>query len=543
MVEHIESLLIAAVRELGHDYPSDVVVSEPPHHVASDYAVNVALQLARATKGNPRELAEQVKEKLMASGEFSSIDIAGPGFLNLHLDDAVFTRALADLLSRESLAGKPTDNPQKVVVEFVSANPTGPLHIGNARGGPIGETISRALEARGHTVHRDFYVNDIGGQARKFALSILHYYKLAFGQESEFPEGGYPAPYIQELASQIAEAEGESLLTLDGEEQIEAMRKTSIACMVQHMRATCDRMGITFTTWSPQSELETSGRATATLELLKEKDAILEKDGAIWLKSGIQDEDRETVLVKSDGTYTYFLDDTAFYRMKLEEWGNDTSVCVLGANHSGHIPRMQASMAALGLDPKRYQGTLYQQVQLKEGAERIKMSKREGNFVTADEVLDQVPRDVFTWFMLSKAAETHLDFDLQLAKDTSEKNPIYYVQYAHARIHSIIARAGEVPTDVSPVPLNAEERALVRHLSAFPHMVSEVAETFRTNLIPAYLYELATRYHHFYAHHRVMADEPAVFAQRLALSKYTASVLREGLKLMNIEAMEQMGRE
>jgi arginyl-tRNA synthetase len=537
MIALLEALIAQVLSELGYEYPADTLVTEPPHHVEADFAVNVALQVAKATKGNPREIAQAVHDKLMATNQFSKIEIAGPGFLNLSLEDGLYRQTFAELQAAPLLQ---KGESKKVVVEYISANPTGPLHIGNARGGPIGETISRTLEALGTTVHRDFYVNDVGGQASKFARSVLHFYKLKFGVESEAPEGGYPEHVVAELVEAVAQQEGDSILKLPADQQEEAMRKVAIDLQVSKIQATADRMGITFDTWSLQSELLSSGRSAATLAILEEKHSTIEKDGAIWLKSGIQEDDRETVLVKSDKTTTYFLDDIAFYRMKLDEWENDYGVCVLGANHFGHIPRMQAGMAGIGIDPNRYKGTLYQQVQLKEGTEKIKMSKREGNFVTADQVLDEIPRDVFTWFMLSKAAETHLDFDLQLAKDTSEKNPIYYVQYAHARIHSVLAKAGEPAEQPAEPSFNREERALLRHVAAFPSVVVEVATSFRTHLLPTYLYELATRYHHFYAHHRVMSDNAAEASVRIALSKLTAQTLREGLQLMNIEAQDHM---
>lgn len=536
MIQHLEAVLAKALEGLGYSYPAGVVVSEPPAHVAADYAVNVALQVGKANNQNPREVAEKIKAALLTNGDIEAIEIAGPGFLNIELSDAAYATQLREL--QGNLIPQAPES-KKVVVEYISANPTGPLHIGNARGGPMGETIARVLEVQGHQIHRDFYVNDIGGQADKFGASVLHYYKEALGEESTFPEKGYPAEYVQVLGKQFAEQHGRSWLELSEADQLSAVRQASINSITENIKKTAERMGIFFDTWSLQGELETSGRATATLEVLKAKEAVFEKDGALWLKSGLAEDDRETVLVKSDGAHTYFLDDIAFYRMKLEEWQKDYGVCVLGANHSGHIPRMQAGLQAIGLDPKRYQGTLYQYVQLKEDGETRRMAKREGTFVTADEVLDQIPLDVFNWFMLSKAPETHLDFDLAAAKDTSEKNPVYYVQYAHARIHSILSKAnqeGGVPTETS---FNPEERALIRQLSGFAATVKEVGETYRTHLISTYLHELATRFHHFYAHHRILNESTT--PQRLALSQATARTLECGLRLMNITAPESMG--
>jgi arginyl-tRNA synthetase len=538
MIHRIRNLLTEALKSNGYEYPEDTLIAEPPSHVAADFAVNVALQVARAVKGNPREIAEKLRESLLQTEEFADIEISGPGFLNVHLTDASYKKALQELEALPS-TGVPATDPKKIVVEYISANPTGPLHIGNARGGPLGETIARVLQAKGHNVHRDFYVNDIGGQANKFACTVLHFYKLAFDMESEAPECGYPEHVVSELVAEIVTNVGDRLLHLPADQQEEAMRVVAIDRQVKRIQATAARMGIHFDTWSTQGEVVASGRTASALGILEERGSTFEKEGAIWLNGEMHETDRETVLVKSDKTTTYFLDDIAFYRMKLEEWGNDYAVCVLGPGHLDHIARMKAGLSGVGIDPDRYHGTIYQNVQLKQDGVKVKMAKRDGNFVTADQVLDEIPRDVFTWFMLSKAPETHLDFDLQLAKDTSEKNPIYYVQYAHARICSVLAKVETEPTGEKS-ELNKEERALVRHLATFGKVIDEVAETYRTHLIPTYLYELATRYHHFYAHHRVIADTPEETMLRVELSKLTAKALKEGLNLLNIEAQSSM---
>jgi arginyl-tRNA synthetase len=536
MITTLEQLLRTAITGMGYEYPAGVVISEPPAHIPGDYAANAALLLAKLAGQNPRELAAKLAEALQASEVIERVSIEGPGFLNISISNTLYLQALQQGFSIEA-----TTQPKKVCVEYISANPTGPLHIGNARGGPFGETVSRALEALGHSVHRDFYVNDVGGQANTFAASVLHYYKQRFNVPSEFPEKGYPAPYVQELANEIADGIADAILKLPESEQREAMRKEAISRQVEKIKATADRMGISFDSWSPQSDLLSSGRSARALATLHESDTTMQKEGATWLKAGLAEDDRETVLVKSDGTTTYFLDDIAFYRMKLEEWGMDYGVCVLGANHFGHIPRMRAGLAGLGLDGGRYQAAIYQNVQLKEGGVAKKMAKREGTFVTADEVLDEIPLDVFNWFMVSKAPETHLDFDLSLAKDTSEKNPVYYVQYAHARICNILARIEEAATLPEAAEFNPEERALIRHLAAFSAVVREVALEYRVNALPNYLHELATRYHHFYAHHRVI-EEGKPHATRVAISQATAAILKEGLRLINSTAPAQMGR-
>jgi arginyl-tRNA synthetase len=467
------------------------------------------------------------------------VAVAGPGFLNITFHDQWYIQAVQDWASQPVL-GKPVEKPEKIVVEYVSANPSGPMHIGNLRGGPIGETLARVLAARGHEVTRDFYINDIGGQADLFAQSVLHFIRLHAGRDSVLPEKGYPAPYVEEVAHAVEEAFQDRLDEPESD-ILPAVRVAAVGVIVAGMRATCERLGIHFDTWSAQSELVTSGRSSRMLELLKERGTTVDRDGAIWLASGIQDDDRESVLVKSDGNGTYFLDDLAFYQMKLEEWGNVRGVCVLGGNHSGHIPRMQAGLQAAGINPERYQAVLYQQVQLIENGQVRTMSKRAGTFVMADELLDELPRDVVTWFMVSKANESHLDFDLTLAKDTSDTNPVYSVQYAHARICSLLSQSvGEVTAQPYNGEVTADERALLRHLAVFPELLQEVAMTFRTNLIPTYLVELAARYHRFYAHHRILGEEPSLSAFRLQLSARVAETVRTGLGLINVSAPERM---
>lgn len=536
----LSNLLSSIISELGYTYTDPLIVSEPPAHMPGDFSTNIALQLATQAKENPRALAERIQEKLQTSEGIAAVEIAGPGFLNITLSDLWYHKAAASDLQHIT----PSQPSQKIIVEYISANPSGPLHIGNARGGPVGETICRSLEALGHTVAREFYVNDIGGQANKFAATVLHYYKEHFGKPTTFPEKGYPAPYVKDLAMEVVQEEGEKYLAIPEDEQVEAIRKTVIARQVAKIKASTDRMGIHFDRWFYQSEVEDSGYSAETLQELKDNGATLEKDGALWLKSGFQDDDRETVLVKTDGNFGYFLDDIAYHKDKLVARAFDIAIVPLGANHSGHIPRMQAAMQAIKLDPKRYQGVLYQYVQLKEDGETRRMAKREGTFVTSDDVLDEVPLEVFNFFMISKANETHLDFDLQLAKDTSEKNPVYYIQYAHARICSVLKRAEEQDAHDTDLPteyiFSSEERQLLRHLSMFGDVVEEVAATYRTHILPTYLHELATRYHHFYAHQRIITDSLNETAIRLRISRVSAAILKKGLELLNIVPLEQM---
>lgn len=548
----LENLIESTCQELGYTYPDSVVITEPPVHIPGDYSVNIALQLSRELQKPPREIAETIAEKLRGHEDIKDVELAGPGFLNIRLSDQTYQKALIHLSeeAKTSLFNRvllPPAERKPVSVEFVSANPSGPLHIGNARGGPLGEAISRLLEAQGHTITREFYVNDVGGQANRFGASVLHFYAAELGQEKPFPEDGYKAEYVKELAHNIIEENGDSILRLPEHEQVDAIRQLAIARMVEGVKKITARMGINFDRWFWQSSLHQDGKLVATIYRLKQNGATLEKDGATWIKSGITDDDRESVLVKSDGTTGYFLDDIAYHIDKLEDRGNAWAVCLLGADHSGHPPRMRAGLQGAGISPDRYQAVVYQYVQLKVDGEAVGMAKREGKFVTAEQVLNEVPRDVFTYFMVSKAHETHVDFDLQLAKDTSEKNPVYSIQYAHARIHSLLNRAageGFTPHLFDDMVLNDSEQALVRQLADFADTVTEAAESYRVNLITQYLTELSARYHYFYSQNRVVqADHVTSTRYRLMLSFITQKVLAEGLRLVNISAPEQLSRD
>jgi arginyl-tRNA synthetase len=546
----LTSLVQKACQELGFEYPGGVIITEPPAHIPGDYSVNIALQLAKSVGKPPREVADMIAEKLRNNEDIAEVTLAGPGFINVAFDDEVYHHMMRGLSQGTPLdtVKLPKDKRQRISVEYVSANPSGPLTVGNARGGPLGEAISRVLEAQGHTVTREFYVNDIGGQANRFGASVLHFYAAEFGQELPFPEDGYMGEYVKDLAKDIAKEDGRSILDSPAENQVEAIRQVAIARMVEQVKHVVARLGITFDRWFWQSSLHHEGKLLETLYTLKANGMTMEKDGAVWLKSGVLEGDRESVLVKSDGTTTYFLDDIAYHEDKLISRKSDRAVCLLGADHSGHPPRMRAGIQALGLDPDRYQAVVYQYVQLKENGQIAEMSKRAGKFVTAAQVLDEVPKDVFTFFMVSKSNDTHVDFDLQLAKDTSEKNPVYSIQYAHARICSVLKKAHAeslspaLPQDA--LDLEATERALVRQLASFSETVAEAAEHFRINLISQYLTELSARYHQFYAHNRVIqAELPHSTEFRLLLSKLTKETLAAGLSLLHISAPDQLTRD
>lgn len=539
MKENVVALLVPMLAEQGWTLPEEVSIGVPPAGIAHDVATNIALLLARQAQTSPRAVAEKLKETLERHPDIQAVEIAGPGFINLTFAPAWYGRILQALRPEDPIGS----DKGSCSVEYISANPTGPVHIGNARGGPLGETLARVFTKLGYQVSREFYINDIGGQANKFASSVLYHYRRHYGQEATFPEGGYPGAYIEEIAGEVVRRYGEEILSHREPEQVEAMRGKAIQVMVESIRHTTERMGIHFDVWYPQSQLQASGLSAQTLATLTERGAVFEKEGAKWLKSGVLEDDRETVLVKSDGTPTYFLDDIAYHLDKLVTRNQETAFVVLGPGHHAHIPRMQAGLAALGLRPEQYQGIVYQHVQLKRDGVTVKMAKREGNFVTADEVLDLVPRDVFTYFMVSKNNDSHLDFDLALAQDTSEKNPVYYIQYAYARISSVLAKAPadwKAHVETSAWDLSEPARQLLMWLVSYQDVVREVGEHFRVNQLATYAYELATKYHKWYASERIITDDPVLTAERLQLCELSARTLKDVLGLLNVSAPERM---
>jgi arginyl-tRNA synthetase len=545
IIIEIKKIIQLCCEELGYPYPEGVLISEPPADFPADLAVNIAFQLAGLAKKSPLEIAKQFQIKLEEQGIIGKVEIAGPGFLNLKMKDS-FLQEVQNNLRLPSFAPKK----EKIIVEFLSANPTGPLHIGNSRGGPLGETIARTLEKVGYPVDREYYVNDIGGQANLFAESVLFYYLQYYHQPATFPEKGYPGEYVKEVGEKIAQLKGKIFLDFSYESRVEAIRPVAIQMILDEIKETSQKIGIRFDRWYYQSELEERGLSQAVLGLLEEREATLKRDGAEWLKNGIVANDRETVLVKSDGTYTYFLDDIAYHNEKLVERGFARAVVVLGANHSGHPERIRAALSALGIDPERYQAVVYQYVQLKRNGQTMRMAKREGNIITADEVLEEVPVEVFNYFMLSKGNETHLDFDLQLAKDTSEKNPVYYIQYAYARIASLnrlMLEKGESGNEEMKEnltePLSEAERRLILWLDLYAERVEEVSHTYQVQILANYALELATRFHFLYAHQRIITEDKLKTRHLYQLSKYTGEVLKDVLNLLAIEVKEKMLRE
>jgi arginyl-tRNA synthetase len=490
--------------------------------------------------------------------------------MNIFLKDSIYLEELNKILNQKENYGKGAKKSTRVLVEYVSANPTGPLHIGNARGGPIGESLANLFSFLGYPTEREFYVNDLGGQIERFAKSIYYWYAKKSDSKAEFPEGGYPGDYIKEISEAIQKEHAEKLKGLKDEgELIEFFKKEGLYHTIKSIREDCKLINIEFDNWINQSDFEHSGKSEQTIQVLEEKGATAKKEGALWFKNPNDPElqDRESVLKKSDekGTLTYFADDIAYHVDKIER-GFDLMIDVWGPGHHGHIPRLKSAIRALGYKGDGLQILLYQQVRLMKAGRPVAMGKRLGNFVTLRQVIESgVMPDAYKYFILSQNPNTPFDFDLQLAADTSEKNPVFYIKYAHARICSILKKAeidvistprgqsgaeksdndGEWATvDLHGADLtlltDPKEVVLYKELIKFPEILEGISSDFQIQTLPHFAYKIATLFHDFYSSCRVITDDKKMTSARLSLVLATKYILKNSLNILGIEAPEKM---
>ena len=552
--------------------PADVAVRanvEIPKDTANgDYTTTFALAAAKAMKKSPREIAGVLLENMNLEGSyFASAEIAGAGFLNFRLAEKWYRDVLAAVESEGEAYGRSdTLKGQRIMVEFVSANPTGPMHMGNARGGVLGDTLASVLEAAGADVWREFYVNDAGNQIEKFASSLeARYLQIILGEEAvPFPEDGYHGDDIKELAQAFYEQYGEQYKDSDTASRHAALAKFGLERNIPKMKSDLQRYKIEYDQWFFESTLHESGYVAETVDKLTEMGWTYEKEGALWLatsrilaenyrKAGKSEKDiekldlKDDVLRRANGFYTYFAADIAYHRNKFEKRGFDKVINVWGADHHGHVARLKGAMDALGLDgTHRLDIVLMQLVKLLRDGEVVRMSKRTGKAISLSDLLDEVPVDAARWFFNAKP-DTQMDFDLGLAVREDSENPIYYVEYAHARICSVLrnlaAEGYSVPAmaDVDMSLLSGEtEIALIKQISQFCEELRLAARDYDPSHINRYLVELAGCFHRFYTACRIKGEAPAVLAARLKLADTTRSVLKNGLALLGVDAPEKM---
>ena len=525
-------------------------IEKPANKDNGDYSTNVAMAGARAFKKAPRMIAEAIVSCIDLDGTaFERVEIAGPGFMNFFLSQQFYSNVLKDVFSCGKDYGK-SDYGQgkRVLVEFVSANPTGPMHIGNARGGAIGDCLASVLDWAGFSVNREFYVNDAGNQIEKFATSLEVRYLQHYDSSVELPEDAYHGQDIDEHAENFIKEYGDKYVNADSKERRKALVDFALPKNIAGLERDLGRYRITYDKWFRESTLHNDGSVQRVIDALKEKGVTYEQDGALWFKASEYGNDKDIVLVRANGLPTYIVPDIAYHYNKLVTRGYDKAIDVLGADHHGYVPRMKAALTALGLDASRLDCVIMQMVRLVREGETIKLSKRSGKAITLNTLIDEVPLDAARFFFNLREPNSHFDFDLELAAKQSSENPVYYVQYAHARICSIIKKAQEqgvelkTPSDDELALLNSkEEKDLIRHLSLLTDEIVSAAKSYDPAKITHYVIELATLFHKFYNAQRVMLDDNEGLMQaRLFLCKAVKDTIYNILTMLKITAPEVM---
>lgn len=524
-----------AVEPLGFGI-TDTFLSISKNPAFGDYSTNLALQLAKmepvGVKQTPQEIANQILEKFGKPDYLEKAEVAGGGFINFFVKSEILANDLKEVLEKDKGFGKSNIGVgKKARVEYVSANPTGPLHIGNARSGPLGDVIANVLQASGYEVLREFIDNDVGEQVKALGATIKAKLEGNLALDNQ-----YQGEYIDELVKNLE-------INMEGKSD-EEIGQIAVEQLHEEILADCHQMGIKFDLVVRESELRKG--APEVLDQLEKADVVKEKEGALWLAPNDEFlKDRETVIKRSDGSYTYFTADIVYHKQKFES-GADPIIDIFGSNHHGHIPRLQAAVAALGFDPQRLKVVLYQYVRVKRGSDIVKMSKRAGNFITAREVLDEVGVDAFRFYLLRFAPQTHMDFDLELLKQQTSKNPVYYVQYANARMANILVKVKgnqDAKRNGGNLGLltDSHETVLIKHLLAFPDLVAELAGNLQVHQLTEYAINLADYFHKFYENCPVLQAESAdLKSARLVLVKAAKIALTNTLSLLGVSAPERM---
>ena len=545
--ERIEDALARIVRDVLPDAAASAALVERPRDAAhGDYATNVALMLAKRARRNPRELAQTLARTLEGAlpDIVQSADVAGPGFINLRLTHAARQQVVPAILAQQDRYGRSdARNGERVLVEFVSANPTGPLHVGHGRQAALGDAISNLLEWQGASVSREFYYNDAGQQIENLAVSVRARAHEILGESGDFPEDGYRGEYIRELAQRYLDEVGNDL------SDIEPIRRFAVAQLRKEQDRDLAAFGVRFDRYYLESSLYSDGRVDATVGKLADAGVTYEHEGALWLRTTDFGDDKDRVMRKSDGGYTYFVPDVAYHVTKFER-GFHRAINVQGSDHHGTVARVRAGLQALriGIAPGYPDYVLHKMVTVMRGGEEVKISKRAGSYVTLRDLIDEAGRDAVRFFLVSRKADSEFVFDIDLARSQSDENPVYYVQYAHARVASVLKQAGLTFEDARASLRDAEtsllesryETVLLRRLADFPDEIATAAREFAPHQLTFYLKDLAQEFHSYYNAERFLVDDARLRNARLALIVAVGQVLRNGLTLLGIRALEAM---
>lgn len=546
-------------------------VERPADVSHGDFSCNAAMASAKALRNNPRAIGQMIADAAVLDGTvFEKIEVAGPGFLNFFISPLWFNETVGEVISSGGDYGKTElGKGKRVLVEFVSANPTGPMHIGNARGGALGDSLSSVLQFAGYEVEREFYVNDAGNQIEKFGKSLsIRYMQIADGNKSDviasygdddvcrkifedeenfpMPEDVYKGVDIIEHAYNFYKINGDKFVNADEENRKSALVEYALPLNIDGLEKDLAKYRIVYDTWFRESSLHKSGAVKQIVDMLTEKGQTYEKDGAIWFKASDFGDDQDRVLVRANGIPTYFVPDIAYHYNKLVTRGFDKAIDILGADHHGYIARMKAALTALGVDANKLDIVIMQMVMLVRNGETVKLSKRSGKAITLSTLLDEVPIDAARFFFNLRDPNTHLEFDLELAIEESSNNPVFYVQYAHARICSILRRMEEEGTGYSNIPVSElnfnhpAELALIRHIAALPNCINEAAKDYNPSKITKYLCDLAQLFHKFYDNCKIKGEEENILQSRLSLCVATKTVFKNLLDLLKVDAPEKM---
>lgn len=514
-----------------------VELEQPADFKNGHFSTNVALKNSKKIGDNPRNIANKLVEGLKNSLMLEKIEIAGPGFINFYLNDEMFKAMITSIQSKEDYGHTKCQNPEKINIEFVSANPTGDLHLGHARNATYGDALARTLKAVGNDVTKEYYINDAGAQMQNLGKSIRYFYEQLCGKELEFPEDGYRGSEIKATAQKIFDTYKTEKLDSDLAWFVEFGYKENLA----EIKRVLGDLNIEFDVWASERYYHESGKVKASLDILNKTGDLYEEDGAKWLNTQKYGDDKNRVIEKSDGTHTYFTSDIAYHIDKYER-GFERLIDVWGGDHHGYIKRVESAIESLGHDPKGLEITLIQMVSILQNNEVVKMSKRAGTSVTIKDLLNELDSDVLRYFFIMRSPDTQLDFDIAVAKKESSENPVYYIQYAHARIASILASVKEQGIEIKSEIKNMSEieKEIILLLGRFEQTVIEAANKRLPHIIANYLYDLSTLYHRYYNLEKVFVDDEQVVSDKINIALGVKRVLSNGLDLLGIKAKEQM---
>ncbi len=552
MKQKIKALLLDALNQaqkigsLPRIAPPLFSIEVPKVADYGDFSTNLAFLLSKKTKQSPQEIAKELISHLPSCDWIKKVEIAAPGFINFFLKSSAWQGVIKNIITRPESYGQGKEREEKIIVEFVSANPTGPLHIGHGRGAAVGDTLANILDYAGYKIKREYYINDVGRQIQILGRSVFLRYLELLGEKIDFPKDHYQGEYIKKLAQEILERKGNKYREVAEKEAIPLFATFAKERIMEDIKKDLNNFGVRFDYWFSEKDLIKNGDVANLIKWLKDTGLAYEKDGALWFASSRFNDEKDRVLVRANGATTYFASDLAYHKNKFER-GFHILIDLWGADHHGYVPRLKAGIQALGYDMEKLKILLVQLVHLKRGGKPLAMSTRAGEFVTLKEVLEEVGKDAARFIFLTRSCDSHLDFDLEVAKSQNMENPVFYVQYAHARVCSLEKIAKERGIEFPPfnavdlAPLQSEEEiGLMKLLARFPDLIEDIARTLEPHRLSYYLTELAGEFHRYYNKYRILDAPEDICAARFALAQAVKIVIAKGLSLLGVSAPKQM---